>query len=112
MRIPAEILTPYLTDVVDKPPADNQRPEPVGASTRLGSTTTSLESDKLGVPIQASDAVEDRRHEPRKRKAKLHLGEERRKENRRKEMRPILLDTRTSQNRRVSGSSSSIDLKI
>ena len=112
MRIPAEILTPYLTDVVDKPPADNQRPEPVGASTRLGSTASSLESDQPRAPIQESDAIEDRRREPRKRKAKLHLGEERRKENRRKEIRPILLDTRTSQNRRESGPSSSIDLKI
>ena len=112
MRIPAEILTPYLTDVVDRPAADNQRPEPVGASTRIGSTATSLESDKPGVPIQASDAVEDRRREPRKRKAKPHLGEERRKENRRKATLAILLDTRTSQNRRESGPSSSIDLKI
>ena len=112
MKIPAEILAPYLTEVVDRPQADNQRPEPVGESARLGGTGTSLESDQPGAPIQESYAIEDRRREPRKRKVKHHSGEERRKKNRRKEMRPILLDTRTSQNRRVSGSPSSIDLKI
>ena len=111
MKIPAEILAPYLTEVVDRPQADNQKPEPVGPSARLGSTGTSLESDQPSGPL-ASYAIEDRRREPRKRKAKLHLGEERRTENRRKETRPILLDTRTSQNRRASGPSSSIDLKI
>lgn len=112
MKIPAEILAPYLTEVVDKPQSDNQRPEPVGESARLGGTGTSLESDQPGAPIQESYSIEDRRREPRKRKVKHYSSEERRKENRRKEMRPILLDTRTSQNRRVSGSSSSIDLKI
>jgi hypothetical protein len=112
MKIPAEILTPYLTEVVDKPSADNQGPEPVAASARLGGTATSLESNQPRAPIQESDAIEDRRREPRTRKVKHHSGEERRKENRRKETFAILLDTRTSQNRRESGPSSSIDLKI
>ena len=112
MKIPAEILTPYLTEVVDKPSTDNQGPEPVAASARLGGTGTSLESNQPRGPIQEIYEVEDRRHEPRKLKMKQHFGEERRKENRRKETHPILLDTRTSQNRRASGSSSSIDLKI
>ena len=112
MKIPAEILTPYLTEVADNPPADNRRPEPVGASTRLGGTATSLERDRPRAPVLESYAIEDRRREPRKRKGKAHLGDERRKENRRKETLAILLDTRTAQNRRESGPNSSIDLKI
>lgn len=112
MRIPAEILTPYLAEVADKTPADNQRPEPVSASARLAGTATSPESNQPRAPIEESYAIEDRRREPRKRKGKTNLGEERRKENRRKETLAILLDTRMTQNRRESEPTSGIDLKI
>lgn len=112
VRIPAEILTPYLSEIVGKPSVDNQRAEPVGESTDIHGTPSSVDSDRPPVPRPEQAAIKDERRESGKKSGGQPYTEERRKENRRKETRPVYLDTRSAQNRRESARATAINFKI
>jgi hypothetical protein len=112
VRIPAEILTPYLSEIVGKPSVDNRRAEPVGESADIQGTPLSVDSDRPPVPRPEQPETKDQRREASKKSGGQPHAEERRKENRRKETRPVYLDTRSSQNRRESARATAINFKI
>ncbi len=112
MRIPAEILTPYLSEIAGKPSVDNRRTEPVGESADIHGTPSSVDSDRPPVPRPEQPDAKGWRHEAGKKSGGQSYTEERRKENRRKETRPAYLDTRSAQNRRESARATAINFKI
>ena len=113
MKIPPEIVAPYLAEFSAKTPSDIQKAEPVGSSAGVGSTPSFLAGEKrpLDRPPTYDLKSEKRARHDRKSGAN-HSGEERRKEDRRKSDRPVLLDTRSTRSRRASTVGKTINIKI
>lgn len=113
MKIPPEVVAPYLAEFNAKTQSDVQRAEPVGESAALGNTPSFLAGEK---PPLAGPPTYDLKSEKRARRERKpgrnHSGEERRKEDRRKSDHPVLLDTRSTRSRRASWLGKAINLKI
>jgi hypothetical protein len=112
MKIPPEIVTPYLTEITSKPQADNKKAEPIGKSATLGDTISYSASEQSPHLNRGHSEIAEKKRQPQGNSGEHAPDNERRKENRRKETRPILLDTRSSRNRRESGRYATINFKI
>ena len=113
MKIPPEIVAPYLAEFSAKTPSDIQRTEPVGSSAGLGSTPSFVAGEKRPLTRQPTyDLKSEKRPRYDRKSGRNHAGEERRKEDRRKSDHPVLLDTRSTRSRRASVVGKTINLKI
>ena len=112
MKIPWEIIAPFLANLGDKPQSAAQRAEPVGEAARLESMLSFSGDDQPVVPNRKGSDTENGKALSHQKKPGTHRhGEDRRKEDRRKETRPVMLDTRASRSRRQSWLSAAINFE-
>ena len=110
MRIPTEATSPYLSEIANRPLADNKRAEPVGDSARMNNTLSQAPLDQQTASMEtAQEAIQER---ARGEGSERVVTEERRKGDRRKEQRFVFLDTRASKSRRKSNRAASINFKV
>lgn len=113
MKIPPEVVAPYLAEFNAKTQSDAQRAEPVGESAGIGNTPSFQAGEKHVLAGPPTYDLKSGKHSRRERKSgRNHVGEERRKEDRRKSDHPVLLDTRSTRSRRASSQGNTINLKI
>lgn len=109
MRIPSEVTSPYLSELANRPLADNNRAEPVGDSTRM---ENALAQAKVEQNTAMNENPQEAAQQPASDESGDHpVADERRKGDRRKEQRFVFLDTRASSSRRRSNRASSISFK-
>ncbi len=113
MRIPSEILNPYLIEISSQPQADNGVAEPVEAAARLRNTLPQSNRNRQSEADQKDIIVASEKPQPYVGKpGERPSGNERRQGERRQESRPVLLDTRLSKSRRKPVGYSSINFEI
>lgn len=107
MRIPAEVVSPYINEGDNKAFSENKKAGPIENPARLRATLPHSSQE----PRQAVD--EGRERSPlRNRRSDRPVSKERRLDDRRKEQIPVLLDTRLTRCRRASSRSQAINFKI
>lgn len=114
MRIPAEVVSPYINESDNKAIAEDQRAGRVENPARLRATLQhSSQEQRQGVDEGRPAADENRERSPlRNRRRDRPVSKERRQHDRRKEQVPVLLDTRLTRCRRASSQSQAINFKI
>ena len=96
MRIPAEVVSPYINEGDTKGFAEDKKAGPVENPARLRAT---LQRSPQEQPL-------------RNRRSDRPVSKERRLDDRRKEQIPVLLDTRLTRCRRASSHSQAINFRI
>jgi hypothetical protein len=112
MRIPSEIVTPYLSEIASQPRADDGTAEPVGQSARIGNALPHSRRNQQAEASQDRSPVDSTKAAPpNAAPVQPPPEQERRQEDRRKETRPVLLDTRLSKSRRKPAGYASINFE-
>ena len=118
MRIPTEVLLPYLSESNNKTLSEDKGAQPVVSSAKLRAALSNSLSKQSHALEETIERVEQDQSDQGNH---AHSGDqrgtqktdsERRQEQRRKEKQPVLLDTRLSRIRRKSAQDSAIDCKI
>jgi hypothetical protein len=118
MRIPSEVLLPYLSESDNRTFSEDKGAQPVDSSASMRATLSNPSSKQkraLKETIERLEQGQNGQGNPARnsdRPAAPKGGTERRQEQRRKEKLPVLLDTRLSRSRRKSAQDSAIDCKI
>jgi hypothetical protein len=118
MRIPGEVLLPYLSESDNKTLSEDKGAQPVDSSARLRATLSnslSKQRPALEETIERLEQGQNGQGKPVRsgdQRGAQKAGSERRQEQRRKEQLPVLLDTRVSRSRRKSVRDSAIDCEI
>ena len=114
MRIPSEILPPFLREIDRTSTPEGRKTEPIEASFKLGgSLSPRLPEQQHSVENEQTSAGEN--HEKKLIRRKNHAisaSKERREHERRRQKLPVLLDTRLTRHRRGSSRDSAVDFEI
>ncbi|MBL8414540.1 MAG: hypothetical protein JNM42_08900 [Propionivibrio sp.] len=114
VKIPTEVLLPYLSESDNKTLSEDKGAQPVDSSAKLRATLSNSLSKQRHALEETLKRVEQGKNgqENHTRSGAQKAGAERRQEQRRKEKLPVLLDTRLSRSRRKSARDPAIDCKI
>lgn len=114
VKIPTEVLLPYLSESDNKTLSEDKGAQPVDSSAKLRATLSNSLSKQRRALEETLKRVEQGQNGQgnHARSGTQKAGQERRQEQRRKEKLPVLLDTRLSRSRRKSARDSAIDCKI
>jgi hypothetical protein len=112
MRIPSELVSPYVPETTSQPASQGGMAEPVGESARIESALPqSLPKDQTRASEDRAKPGDVRKEQAEGKPSQPVSNKERRKSDRRKEVRPALLDTRLTGSRRKPDGYAAIDLE-
>ena len=114
MRIPAEVVSPYINEGDNKAFAEDKKAGPIENPARLRATLPHSSQEPRQAVDEGKPAVDEGRERSplRNRRSDRPVSKERRLDDPRKEQIPVLLDTRLTRCRRASSHSQAINFRI
>lgn len=114
MRIPAELVSPYVNEGDNKAISENKKAGPIEDTARLRATLQRSPQEQRQAVDEGKPVVDENRERSplRNRRRDKPVSKERRLGDRRKEQIPVFLDTRLTPCRRASSHAPAINFKI